>query len=236
MDWQPAESLCQFRNTICFQIGQGQRHRGPRSSASLRVYANSLRNTILCFPRLPVAQQSAEALVNLSARRVPMPICRGISFYAFLRLAAASPPSPYVVDASKFIVVIICDGMFEMDAERNWTYVDGKTKARLIHLTYNELLEIAYEATSLNPNQFRIKMKFIVRSCYKLDPIEIENDGDVKCFFKEHFRVDTMHTSPLFIEVGATRYSSEKASSWRKRFDPAIPFASGRIDFQRRYQ
>ena len=101
------------------------------------------------------------------------------------------------------IVVIRFDGRFEIDAEENWGYIGGRTKARLIHtkITYDELLEIAYEATDINPNHFRIKIKFIVRSCYKLDPIEIENDGDVKCFFKEHFCVDTIHASPLFIKV-----------------------------------
>ncbi|KAF3445800.1 hypothetical protein FNV43_RR10977 [Rhamnella rubrinervis] len=46
-------------------------------------------------------------------------------------------------------------------------------------------------------------MKFIVRSSYKLDPIEIEDDEDVQCFFKEYFRVDIVHTSPLFIEIEA---------------------------------
>ena len=76
------------------------------------------------------------------------------------------------------IVVIRFDGRFEIDAEGNWGYVNRRTKARLIHMkiTYDELLEIAYEATDINPNHFRIKIKFIVRSCYKLDPIEIEND------------------------------------------------------------
>ena len=103
------------------------------------------------------------------------------------------------------IVVIWFDGRLKIDAKRNWSYVNGRTKARLIHTncTYNELLEIAYEVTNINPNHFRIKMKFIVRLCYKFDPIEIENDGDVKCLFKEHFCVDTMHTSPLFIEIKA---------------------------------
>ncbi|KAF3457948.1 hypothetical protein FNV43_RR02610 [Rhamnella rubrinervis] len=169
-----------------------------------------------------------------------------------------SPPSPYANLSRNIILcfprqislgprqacrVPICDsrdGMFEMDAERNWTYVDGKTKARLIHTnrTYNELLEIAYEATSLNPNQFQIKMKFIVRSCYKLDPIEIENDGDVKCFFKEHFR-GYNDTSPLFIEVEALQDTppTKEQRNGERDSDPAIPFASsGRIDFQRRYQ
>ncbi|KAF3434395.1 hypothetical protein FNV43_RR25498 [Rhamnella rubrinervis] len=47
-------------------------------------------------------------------------------------------------------------------------------------------------------------MKFIVRSCYKLDPIEIENDGDVK------------YTPPL----QKTTAVGERDS------DPAIPFAS----------
>ena len=101
------------------------------------------------------------------------------------------------------IVIIQFDGRFEIDAEGNWGYVNGRTKARLIHTkcTYEELLKIAYKATNINPNHFQIKMKFIVRTCYKLDPIEIENDGDVKCFFKEHFCVVTMYTFPLFIEV-----------------------------------
>ena len=34
-----------------------------------------------------------------------------------------------------------------------------------------------------------------------LDPIEIENDGDVQCFIKEQFRVDSAHRSPLYVEV-----------------------------------
>ena len=123
------------------------------------------------------------------------------------------------------IVVIRFDGRFEIDAEGNWVYVNGRTKARLVHtkITYDELLEIAYEATDINPNHFRIKMKFIVRSCYKLDPIEIENDGDVKCFFKEHFRVDTMHTSPLFIEVETLQETPEVGE---RDNDCTIPFAS----------
>ncbi|KAF3443062.1 hypothetical protein FNV43_RR16983 [Rhamnella rubrinervis] len=129
------------------------------------------------------------------------------------------------------IVVIRCDGRFEIDVERNWTYVDLRMKTRLIHTnnTYNELLKIAYEAKSLNPNQFRIKMKFIVRSYYKLNPIEIENDRDVKCFFKEHFCIDTMHTSPLFIEVEALQDTLplQKTTVVGERdSDPAIPFAS----------
>ena len=63
------------------------------------------------------------------------------------------------------IVVIRFDGRFEIDAEGNWVYVNGRTKARLVHtkITYDELLEIAYEATDINPNHVRIKMKFIVR-------------------------------------------------------------------------
>ena len=74
------------------------------------------------------------------------------------------------------IVVIRFDGRFEIDAEGNWVYVNGRTKARLIHtkITYDELLEIACRETNINPNHFWIKMKFIVRSCYKLDPIEIK--------------------------------------------------------------
>ena len=124
------------------------------------------------------------------------------------------------------IVVIRFNGRFEIDAEGNWGYIGGRTKARLIHTkcTYNELLEIAYEATNINLNHFRLKMKFIVRSCYKLDPIEIENDGDVKCFFKEHFRVDTIHASPLFIEVEPLY--QETAEVGERNNDGVIPFVS----------
>ena len=79
------------------------------------------------------------------------------------------------------IVVIRFDGRFEIDAEGNWGYIGGRTKARLIHTkcTYNELLEIAFEAMDINPKHFQLKMKFRVRSCYKLDLIKIENDGSV---------------------------------------------------------
>ena len=50
------------------------------------------------------------------------------------------------------IVVIRFNGRFEIDAEGNWGYIGGRTKARLIHTkcTYNELLKIAYEATNIN--------------------------------------------------------------------------------------
>ena len=59
------------------------------------------------------------------------------------------------------IVVIRFDGRFKIDAEGNWGYVSGKTKARLIHTKciYNELLQVASEVTNINPNHFRIKMK-----------------------------------------------------------------------------
>ena len=42
------------------------------------------------------------------------------------------------------IVVIRFDGRFEIDAEGNWGYIDGRTKARLIHTKcmYNELLKL----------------------------------------------------------------------------------------------
>lgn len=109
------------------------------------------------------------------------------------------------------LVVIRYDGRFEIGADGNWGYINGRNKARLIQTkcTYNELLDIVYDATNINRNDFRIKMKFIVRSCYKLDPIEIENDGDVNCFFKDYFRVETMHVSPLFIEVEALQRTSQ---------------------------
>ena len=47
------------------------------------------------------------------------------------------------------IVVIRFDGRFEIDAEGNWGYIGGRTKARLIHTKcmYNELLEIAGTTT-----------------------------------------------------------------------------------------
>ncbi|KAF3457978.1 hypothetical protein FNV43_RR02640 [Rhamnella rubrinervis] len=80
------------------------------------------------------------------------------------------------------IVVIHCDGRFEMDAKRNYTYVDGRTKAKLMHTncTYNELLEIAYKAASLNPNQFRIKMKFIEVEGHKILLYMNVNDSEIR--------------------------------------------------------
>lgn len=109
------------------------------------------------------------------------------------------------------LVVIRYDGRFEIVADGNWGYINGRNKARLIQTkcTYNELLDIVYDVTNINRNDFRIKMKFIPRSCYKLDPIEIENDGDVNCFFKDYFRVETMHVSPLFIEVEALQRTTQ---------------------------
>ena len=44
-------------------------------------------------------------------------------------------------------------------------------------------------------------MKFFFHSCYKLDPIEIEDNGDVQCFLNEQFHVDTKYRSLLYIEV-----------------------------------
>ena len=44
-------------------------------------------------------------------------------------------------------------------------------------------------------------MKYLFHSCYKLDPIEIEDNGDVQCFLKEQFRVDTQYISLLYIEI-----------------------------------
>ncbi|KAF3433397.1 hypothetical protein FNV43_RR24499 [Rhamnella rubrinervis] len=41
----------------------------------------------------------------------------------------------------------------------------------------------------------------VLRFSYKLDAIENEDDEYVKCFFKEHFHVDTIHASPLYNEI-----------------------------------
>ena len=43
-----------------------------------------------------------------------------------------------------------------------------------------------------------------------LGPIEIENDGDVQCFMKEQFRVDSAHKSPLYVEVSPNVLHREK--------------------------
>ncbi|KAF3456116.1 hypothetical protein FNV43_RR00764 [Rhamnella rubrinervis] len=67
-----------------------------------------------------------------------------------------------------------------------------------------------------------MKMKFIIQSCYKLDPIENENDGGVKCFFKEHFYVGTIHTSLLSIKVEALQGTP---AIGERDTNPAIPFA-----------
>ena len=58
----------------------------------------------------------------------------------------------------------------------------------------------------------------------QLDLIEIENVGDMKCFLKEHFFVDTMHASPLFIEV--EELYQETAKVGEKDNNGVIPFAS----------
>ncbi|KAF3438944.1 hypothetical protein FNV43_RR17219 [Rhamnella rubrinervis] len=123
------------------------------------------------------------------------------------------------------VVVIRFEGRFEVDGEGNWEYVGGRTKAKLIqtNCTYDELLQLAYDVTNINLNEFRIIIMYIVRSTYKLDPIEIENDGDMKCFFKEYCRVDTVHASPLFIEIEAKEDISiigEEDNAF------AIPFSS----------
>ena len=46
-----------------------------------------------------------------------------------------------------------------------------------------------------------IIMKYLFHSYYKLDPIKIENNGDVQSFLKVQFRVDIKYKSPLYIEV-----------------------------------
>ena len=102
------------------------------------------------------------------------------------------------------VIVIRYNGMFVMnEVEGNWEYLNGRNKARLIktQCTHKELQEIVYDVTKIDRNNFQIIMKYIFHSSYKLDPIEIENDGDVQCFIKEQFRVDATHRSPLYIEV-----------------------------------
>ena len=50
------------------------------------------------------------------------------------------------------------------------------------------------------------------------------NNGNVKCFFKEHFCVDTVHATLLFIQVGALY--QEKTKVGEKDNNGVIPFAS----------
>ena len=102
------------------------------------------------------------------------------------------------------VIVIRYNGRFVMnETERKWEYLNGRNKARIIktNCTYQELQDIVSHTTHIDRNGFQIIMKYIFHSSYMLDPIEIENDGDVQCFIKEQFRVDSAHRSPLYVEV-----------------------------------
>ena len=101
------------------------------------------------------------------------------------------------------MIVVRYNGRFVTNEDGSWEYINGRNKARVIrsNCTYEELQEIVYEVTKIDRNSFRIVMKYLFHSCYKLDPIEIEDNGDVQCFLKEQFRVDTQYRSPLYIEV-----------------------------------
>ena len=86
------------------------------------------------------------------------------------------------------VIVIRYNGRFVMnEVEGNWEYLNGKNKARLIktNCTHKELQEIVYDVTNVDRDNYHMIMKYIFYSAYKLDPIEIEDDGDIQCFIKE---------------------------------------------------
>ena len=98
------------------------------------------------------------------------------------------------------MIVVRYNGRFVTNEDGSWEYINGRNKARVIrsNCTYEELQEIVYEVTKIDRNSFQIIMKYLFHSCYKLDPIEIEDNRDVQCFLKEQFCVDTQYRSPLY--------------------------------------
>ena len=97
------------------------------------------------------------------------------------------------------MIVVRYNGRFVTNEDGSCEYINRRNKARVIrsNCTYDGLQEIVYEVTKIDRNSFRIIMKYLFHSCYKLDPIEIEENGDVQCFLKEQFRVDTKYRSIL---------------------------------------
>ena len=101
------------------------------------------------------------------------------------------------------VIVVRYNGRFVINEDWSWEYINEGNKTRVIwsNCTYEELQEIVYEVTKIDRNSFWIIMKYLFYSCYKLDPIKIEDNGDVQWFLKEQFRIDTKYRSPLYIEA-----------------------------------
>ena len=118
------------------------------------------------------------------------------------------------------VIVIRYNGRFVMnETERKWEYLNGRNKARIIktNCTYQELQDIVYHTTRIYYNDLQIIMKYIFHSSYILDPIEIENDGDVQCFLKEQFHVDWAHRSICW-GGGVTKCNTSRKKLWGNVF------------------
>ena len=79
------------------------------------------------------------------------------------------------------VIIIRHNGRIVTNEDGSWEYVNVRNKVKVTwsSYTYKELQKIMYEIIKIDRNSFRITIKYLFHSCYKLDPIEIEDNGDV---------------------------------------------------------